>query len=139
MINGALYPFGHGLSYTTYRYSNLDISPASQTADGTIGVALDVTNTGTRAGDEIVQLYISDDVTSVVYYETVLRGFERVALKAGETKRVQFQLWPRDLMLLDRDMRWRVEPGRFHVLVGASSEDIRLTGTFEIRATGGAR
>src|SRR3989304_277711 len=92
------------------RHSNLDISPASQTADGTIGVALDVTNTGTRAGDEIVQLYISDDVTSVVYYETVLRGFERVALKAGETRRIQFQLGPRDLMLIDSELLLRVEP-----------------------------
>ncbi len=132
MINGALYPFGHGLSYTSYRYSNLDVTPATQRPDGAVSVSLDVTNTGARAGDEIVQLYLSDDVTSVVYYDKVLRGFERVALKPGETRRVQFRLGPPELMLLDREMHWRVEPGRFHVLVGASSEDIRLTGTFEI-------
>ena len=133
MVNGALYPFGHGLSYTTFRYSNLEVTPATQAANGTIQVALDVENTGSRAGDEIVQLYVNDEVTSIVYYERVLRGFERVSLKPGERTRVRFTLTPDDLKLLDRDMRWTVEPGAFQVLVGASSEDIRLRGAFEIR------
>jgi beta-glucosidase len=96
-------------------------------------VALDVENTGSRAGDEIVQLYVNDEVTSIVYYERVLRGFERVSLKPGERARVRFTLTPDDLKLLDRDMKWTVEPGVFQVLVGASSEDIRLRGAFEIR------
>ena len=122
------------MSYTTYRYANLDVTPAVQVPTGTIQVALDVTNTGSRVGDEIVQLYVSDLVTSIVYYDKVLRGFERVALKPGETKRVRFTLGPDDLMLLDRDMHWTVEPGRFDVLVGAASEDIRLRGSFEIAA-----
>jgi beta-glucosidase len=133
MVNGALYPFGHGLSYTTFAYANLAVTPAAQTPDGAIEVALDVQNTGARAGDEIVQLYLSDDVSSVVTYERVLRGFERVSLKPGETARVRFTLRPDDLKLLNREMQWVVEPGRFQVLVGASSEDIRLRGAFEIR------
>lgn len=133
MVNGALYPFGYGLSYTTFRYSDLQIAPTIQKPDGTIQVSVDVENTGKRAGDEIVQMYLSDEVTSVVYYDSVLRGFERVALKPGEKKRVQFTLTPQDLMLLDRDMKWVVEPGRFQILIGASSEDIRLRGGFEIR------
>jgi beta-glucosidase len=132
LLNGSLYPFGHGLSYTTFRYSNLDVTPGRQKPTGELQVALDVENTGGRAGDEVVQLYLSDEVTSVVTYERVLRGFERIALAPGERKRVRFTLRPEDLMLLDREMRWTVEPGRFEVLVGASSEDIRLRGAFEI-------
>ena len=133
MVNGALYPFGHGLSYTTFAYSNLEVTPSTQRATGTIQVALDVTNTGSRAGDEIVQLYLNDEVASIVYYERVLRGFERVSLKPGEKARVRFTLAPDDLKLLDRDMKWTVEPGTFQVLVGASSENIRLRGAFEIK------
>jgi beta-glucosidase len=133
LVNGPLYPFGYGLSYTTYRYSNLQVTPATQERTGNIQVSLDVENTGARAGDEIVQLYLSPDVTSVVYYDSVLRGFERVGLKPGEKTRVQFTLSPQDLMILNRDIQWVVEPGRFQVLIGASSEDIRLRGSFNIR------
>src|SRR5215467_6056661 len=133
LVNGPLYPFGYGLSYTTYRYSNLQVTPATQERTGNIQVSLDVENTGSRAGDEIVQLYLSPDVTSVVYYDSVLRGFERVSLKPGEKTRVRFTLSPQDLMILNRDMQWVVEPGRFQVLIGASSEDIRLRGSFNIR------
>jgi len=133
MVNGALYPFGHGLSYTTFRYSDLEIAPAQQRSSGEVQVAVDVENTGRRAGDEIVQLYLSDEVTSIVYYERVLRGFERVSLAPGEKTRVRFTLHPEDLMLLDRQLRWTVEPGRFEVLIGASSDDIRLRGSFEIQ------
>jgi beta-glucosidase len=133
LLNGSLYPFGHGLSYTSFRYSNLAVTPPTQQPAGQVEVALDVLNTGRRAGDEVVQLYLSDEVTSVAYYEQVLRGFERVSLLPGEKKRVRFTLAPEDLMLLDREMRWTVEPGRFEVLLGASSEDIRLRGSFEIR------
>src|SRR5499427_140782 len=132
LVNGPLYPFGYGLSYTTYRYSNLQVTPATQNRTGNIDVSLEVENTGSRAGDEIVQLYLSPDVTSIVYYDSVLRGFERVSLKPAEKKRVRFTLNPKDLMILNRDMQWVVEPGRFQVLVGASSEDIRLRGSFNI-------
>src|SRR5215469_15979808 len=133
LVNGPLYPFGHGLSYTTFGYSNLQVTPATQERTGNIQVSLDVENTGASAGDEIVQLYLSPDVTTVVYYESVLRGFERASLKPGEKSRVQFTLSPQDLMILNRDMQWVVEPGRFQVLIGASSEDIRLRGSFNIR------
>ena len=133
LVNGALYPFGYGLSYTTYRYTNLAVSPAAATPGGTIQIALDVENTGTRAGDEIVQLYLSPRVTSIVYYDKVLRGFDRLPLQSGEKKTVRFAVGSDDLMLLDRDMRWTVEKGIYDVMIGASSEDIRLRGTFEVR------
>lgn len=133
LVNGPLYPFGYGLSYTSYSYSDLQITPPTQDRTGTIQASLDVENTGTRAGDEIVQLYLSPAVTSVVYYDSVLRGFERVSLKPGEKTRVRFTLTPQDLMILNRDMQWVVEPGRFEVRIGASSEHIRLRGSFNIR------
>jgi beta-glucosidase len=133
LVNGALYPFGYGLSYTTYRYSNLTVSPAAATAGGTIQIAFDLENTGARGGDEIVQLYLSPRVTSIVYYEKVLRGFERVPLQPGEKKTVRFTVGSDDLMLVDRDMRWTVEKGVYDAMIGASSEDIRLRGTFEVR------
>jgi beta-glucosidase len=131
-VQGALYPFGHGLSYTTFEYANLRVSPEKQAPAGVVAVSVDVRNTGRRAGDEVVQLYVADKVSSVTVYERQLRGFERVHLKPGETRTVAFTLRPEDLMLLDRNMNWTVEPGEFEVLLGGSSEDIRLKKTFEI-------
>ncbi len=125
-VNGALYPFGHGLSYTTFGYSNLKITPTKLNSQAEINVSLNVTNTGKRSGDEVVQLYISDKNASVVTYDSVLRGFERVSLQAGETKTVSFTLHPSDLMLLDKNMKWTVEPGDFEIKIGTSSEDIKL-------------
>jgi beta-glucosidase len=122
------------LSYTTFAYSNLKITPGKQTAKGTIVVSFDVKNTGAREGTEIAQLYINDLVASVITYEKNLRGFERVLLKPNETKRVTFTLKPEDLEMLDINMKWIVEPGMFKVMIGASSEDIRLDGAFEIIA-----
>src|SRR5258706_551461 len=143
-VNGALYYFGHGLSYTTFLYSNLKIGPAKTFETGPTGkrhfsphnivVSLDVKNTGTREGDEVVQLYTRDLVSSVTTYEKNLRGFERVHLQPGETKTVKFILGPNDLALWDRSMRFVVEPGRFKVMIGSSSEDIRLYAEFEIVA-----
>jgi beta-glucosidase len=131
-VNGALYYFGHGLSYTTFAYSNLKITPEKQTANGNINVSFDVKNTGQREGTEIVQLYTRDVVSSVITYEKNLRGFERVNLKPNETKSVTLTLKPEDLEMLDINMKWIVEPGMFKVMIGASSEDIRLNGEFEI-------
>jgi beta-glucosidase len=131
-VNGTLYSFGHGLSYTAFGYSNLSISHAKQQKDGNVLVNVDVKNTGTREGDEVVQLYTHDMVSSVTTYEKVLRGFERVNLKPGESKTISFRLTPEDLALWDRKMRFVVEPGMFKVMVGAGSEDIRLSGEFEI-------
>jgi beta-glucosidase len=131
-VNGALYYFGHGLSYTKFSYSNLKISPAQQKANGSITVTVEVRNTGAREGVEIVQLYTRDLVSSVTTYEKNLRGFARVSLKPAESKTVTFTLTPADLSLWDRDMKFVVEPGMFRVMVGGSSEDVRLTGEFEI-------
>ena len=125
-VNGALYPFGFGLSYTTFGYSDLKITPTKLNSQAEIKVSVNVTNTGKRTGDEVVQLYISDKLASVVTYDSVLRGFERVTLKAGETKTVNFTLQPSDLILLDKNMKWTVEPGDFEIKIGASSEDIKL-------------
>jgi len=131
-VNGALYYFGHGLSYTTFEYSNLQINPRKQTSRGSVLVSLEVRNTGARAGDEVVQLYTRDVVSSVTTYEKNLRGFERVHLNPGEAKSIKFTLTPDDLALWDRNMHFIVEPGVFRVMVGAGSEDIRLNGEFEI-------
>lgn len=131
-VSGTLYSFGHGLSYTTFAYSNLSITPSKQHKDGNVLVNVDVKNTGAREGDEVVQLYTYDMVSSVTTYEKVLRGFERVHLKPGEVKTISFTLTPEDLALWDRKMRFVVEPGMFEVMVGAASEDIRLSGKFEI-------
>lgn len=131
-VSGVLFPFGHGLSYTTFTYGKLQIMPAQQGPQGRIEVSCEVTNTGNRAGDEVVQLYVRDDYSSVITFEKVLRGFQRVQFGAGETKMVRFTLTPEHLALYDRNGQWTVEPGRFTVQIGASSEDVRLEGSFEI-------
>ncbi|WP_184541736.1 glycoside hydrolase family 3 N-terminal domain-containing protein [Mucilaginibacter sp. FT3.2] len=132
-VNGSLYPFGYGLSYTKFEYSNLVVSPEKENAQGDVQVSVDVTNTGARAGDDVVQLYLKDEVSSVTTYEYDLRGFERVNLKPGERKTVQFTLHPDDLALLDKNMNWTVEPGKFMVMIGSSSEDIKLKKEFEVQ------
>src|SRR5205807_1484116 len=150
-VNGALYFFGHGLSYTTFAYSNLMIGqqtlsearPSARARGSsptvreglTVKVWCDVTNTGPREGDEVVQLYTHELVTSVTTYEKNLRGFERVHLSPGETKTVSFTLSRDDLALWDRQMHFVVEPGKFKVMIGSGSEDIRLTGQFEIASS----
>jgi beta-glucosidase len=134
-VNGALYYFGHGLSYTSFEYSNLVISPRKQTSRGNVLVSLEVKNTGARAGDEVVQLYTRDVVSSVTTYEKNLRGFARVHLEPGETKGVNFTVTPEDLALWNRKIHFVVEPGTFRVMIGSGSEDIRLEGEFEIVAS----
>ena len=131
-VNGALYHFGHGLSYTTFDYARLRIDPARQRIDGDVSVSVEVRNSGRRAGDEVVQLYVRDLVSSVTTYEKSLRGFERVHLRPDETRTVRFTLKPDDLALWNRQMRHVVEPGKFKVMVGSGSEDIRQQGGFEI-------
>lgn len=131
-VYGALYPFGHGLSYTTFTYSDLHISPSHQGVQGDIHVSCKIKNTGKIKGDEVVQLYLRDEISSITTYTKVLRGFERISLKAGEEQTVHFRLRPQDLGLWDKNMNFRVEPGSFKVMLGASSTDIRLHGQFEI-------
>ena len=132
-VVGALYPFGYGLSYTTFKYSNLSVSPKEQYAQGNIEVSLDIKNVGDCKGDEVVQLYIKDKVSSVISYVMQLRGFDRISLEPGETKTVHFSITPDDLQILDKNMNWTVEPGEFEVLLGSSSKDIRLKEQFVIK------
>lgn len=133
MVNGPLYPFGFGLSYTRFDYKNLVVTPTVQGQGGKIDVTVDVTNTGKVKGDEVVQLYIKDVLSSVTTYEMQLRGFERVSLLPGETKTLKFMLHPDDLAILDEHMNKKVEPGKFEVLMGSSSADLRLKTSFTIQ------
>ena len=126
------YPFGHGLSYTAFRYSALSITPKKCGPTGSVTVKCRVTNTGNVAGDEVVQLYIRDEVASVSRPVMELKGFVRVALKPRETRSVAFTLALDQLAFYDPHMRFVVEPGTFRVMVGSSSADIRLKGAFEV-------
>ncbi|WP_417291700.1 glycoside hydrolase family 3 N-terminal domain-containing protein [Corallibacter sp.] len=132
-VIGALYPFGYGLSYTTFEYSDLIVNPKSINSQANIKVSFKIKNTGQVAGDEVVQMYVKDLVSSVTTYESILRGFERVHLKPGETKEIYFTLQPDDLEILDKNMNWTVESGDFKVMIGSSSVDIELDDTFNIK------
>lgn len=129
-----LFPFGHGLSYTTFQYSGLQLPRQPVSKHGGFTVSLKVKNTGKVAGDEVVQLYIRDEVSSVVTPVKSLKAFSRVALQPGETKEVTFKLNAFDaLALWNRTMQHVVEPGKFKVMIGSSSEDIRLSGEFFVQ------
>jgi beta-glucosidase len=119
-----LYPFGWGLSYTTFEYSDLALSSGSVGVSGSVNVSLRVTNTGKVRGDEVVQLYIRDETSSVTRPVKELKGFRRIILDPGETKTVQFTLSPEDLSFLNRDMRLVVEPGTFRIMAGGNSVDL---------------
>jgi beta-glucosidase len=128
-----LWEFGFGLSYTSFEYSNLTITPKESASEGEFKVSLDVTNKGSRSGAEVVQLYINDVISSVTRPVKELKGFEKVMLNPGEKKRVEFTLTPEHLSFLDQDLHRVVEPGTFSVMVGSSSENIRLKGEFEVK------
>ncbi len=127
-----LYPFGYGLSYTHFEYSNLRVEPAEIHPGGEARVTVDVKNAGDRAGVETVQLYLHEKYAPISTPVKQLRGFERVALDPGATKTVTLKLTPEDLQLLDIDMRWRVVPGDFEIMVGKSSADIPLAGLLKV-------
>ncbi|RIK11471.1 MAG: hypothetical protein DCC49_00315 [Acidobacteria bacterium] len=127
-----VFPFGHGLSYTTFEYSNLTISSPEADAGETVGISCTVTNTGGRASDEVVQLYVKDEYASVTRPVIELKGFTRIHLAPGESAEVNFSLGPRQLRFTGIDGRRIVEPGDFKVMVGASSADIRLDGGFRL-------
>jgi beta-glucosidase len=130
----ALFPFGHGLSYTEFRYSNLQVSPKQIPANGQVTVSVEVENIGRRAGDEVVQLYVYDVQCSIKRPIKELRGFERVSLKPGEKQTVTFALKSEQLAFYDtKKHNFVVEPGVFDVLVGSSSEDNRCKGQFEVK------
>jgi beta-glucosidase len=127
-----LYAFGFGLSYTTFEYSNLKITPEKINCEGNIDVTFDIKNTGDKKGDEVAQLYIDDVVSSTSRPVKELKGYERITLEPGEIKTVKMVLTPEELSMLDRNMKVVVEPGSFKVMVGSSSDDIRLKGEFEV-------
>ena len=128
-----LYPFGYGLSYTAFKYSNLRVTPAQIYQAGNATVSVDVTNTGKQPGVETVQLYVHERYTPVAVPIKQLKGFKRVALNPGETKTVTMTLTPEDLMLLDRDMHWTVVSGTFDLMIGKSSSDIVLSQPLQVQ------
>ncbi|GHU68104.1 beta-glucosidase [Bacteroidia bacterium] len=131
-VSGALYPFGYGLSYTTFTISDLQLDKKEIHPNETIHLSVKVRNTGMCAGDEVVQLYFRDDVSSVTTYDKMLRGFERVSLQPGEEKTLDFTLTSQDLGLWNRDNQFVVEPGTFTVFVGNSSKNVQQTGKFTV-------
>jgi len=129
-----LYPFGYGLSYTQFKYSNRHIDPEQINAGGRAQVSVDVKNIGNQSGIETPQLYLHERFAPVVTPMKQLRGFERIMLTPGETKTVRFTLSQEDLQLLNQDMHWVVMPGTFDVMVGKSSADIAVQGTLDVLA-----
>ncbi|MGA9120326.1 MAG: glycoside hydrolase family 3 N-terminal domain-containing protein [Bacteroidota bacterium] len=127
-----LYAFGHGLSYTTFQYSHLRIEPATCHPGETVTVTLDVKNSGTCGGEDVVQCYLVHPVSSVTTPVLALKGFARVALHAGESKSVELQLPGEEFAIWNREMKRVVEPGEFQILVGHASDDIRLKGRVAI-------
>jgi beta-glucosidase len=134
MLGSPLYPFGYGLSYTDFRYSNLRIDPARMggSSDLHARVSVDIENTGKRPGVETVQLYLHERFAPISTPVKQLRGFERVALNPGESKKVTFTLSNEDFKLLGQDMHWVVVPGTFDIMIGKSSADVALKGTVEV-------
>jgi beta-glucosidase len=130
-IKGLLYPFGFGLSYTSFAYTDLKLVPAERN-DGNVAVSVSVKNTGRLAGDEVVQLYIRDVLSTVTTYEKVLKGFERVHLNPGESKILTFHIVPDDLKLYNLQMQHVLEPGEFKIMIGASSDDIKIQKSFAV-------
>ena len=126
---GLLYCFGYGLSYTNFKYEDLTID-SLYTNTANVEISCKITNTGEVAGDEVVQLYVNDVVSSTTTYEKNLRGFERIHLEPGESKIVRFKIVPDDLILVNREKKRVVEPGEFRVMLGSSYEDIRLSDSF---------
>ncbi|TFG01185.1 MAG: glycosyl hydrolase [Promethearchaeota archaeon] len=127
-----LFPFGYGLSYTTFTYANLNINKEKMSENDTIIVSVDITNTGKRAGAEVVQLYVQDVECSVDRPQKELKGFEKVKLEPGEKKSVSLELKKEDLSFFDeKSNTWKAEKGIFNILIGSSSRDIRLEGKIE--------
>lgn len=133
-----LYPFGYGLSYTTFKFDNLRVEPTHIEPGGTATVSVDVTNTGTRSGDEVPQLYVHQEVASVTRPVLQLHGFQRITLQPGEKRTVTFSVGPSDLSLLNADMHRVVEPGTFDLMVGPSSAETQ-TVHLEVGAVGAVK
>jgi beta-glucosidase len=133
-----LYPFGFGLSYTTFAYSEPRIERDRMAIDGRTTVSVDVRNTGARAGDEIVQLYIRDRVSSVTRPVTELKGFQRISLQPGTSRPVTFESGPDQQSYHGLEMKRVVEPGWFDIMVGGSSVDVKTVPLEVVAGMGGA-
>jgi beta-glucosidase len=130
--NDPLYPFGYGLSYTSFEYSDIKLSAAEMTQTGSLSASVTVKNTGSRDGAEVVQLYIRDLVGSITRPVKELKGFQKVFLKAGESKEVTFTITARELSFYNYDLQWVAEPGEFHVFIGGNSRDVKQS-TFTLQ------
>ena len=130
--NDPLYPFGYGISYTTFSYESPQLSSATITSKDTLIVSTRVTNTGSREGTEVVQFYVQDEVGSVTRPLKELKGFQRISLKPGESREVIFRLSQVDLSFFRKDMTFGSEPGKFNVFVGSNSRDVKRS-TFELK------
>jgi beta-glucosidase len=128
-----LFPFGYGLSYTTFEYSNLMIDKPTAKKGDNITVSFVVTNTGKLAGDEVAQLYLRDQIASVARPVQALKGFERIHLAAGASKTIKLTLNPEDFEMLNEKMETVIEPGDFTIMIGSSSRDIRLKKTVTLQ------
>ena len=127
-----LYSFGYGLSYTTFKYSNLELSTSEIKPSESLTVSVDITNTGTRDGEEVAQLYIQDVYSSVTTPRMTLKGFERIFLSKGETKTITFTLGPDELGIWDKNMKFTVEPGDIKVMVGGNINET-ISATFKVK------
>jgi beta-glucosidase len=130
--NSPKFPFGFGLSYTTFQYSDLKLSDQKIKSNGSIEVGLNISNTGKVAGEEVVQLYLRDKVGSVVRPIIELKDFQKIKLNAGETKTIKFIIDKEKLSFYNNELQWVAEPGDFEVMIGSSSADIRLRSEFEL-------
>ena len=128
-----LFPFGYGLSYTRFEYSDIELDKNSISKTDSAKVSFIIKNTGTRDGDEVAQLYIRDLLSSVAKPVMELKGFQRIHLKAGESKKISFIITPVLLSMLNKEMERVVEPGDFRIMIGASSRDIRLKETLIVK------
>jgi beta-glucosidase len=127
-----LYPFGHGLSYTRFEYTGLEITPQRATSGERVNISLRVKNVGKVAGDEVVQLYTRDEVASTPRPVKELKGYRRLALRPGESRTLTFHLAVDQLAFYDNNLKLVLEPGKIDVMLGSSSQDIRLCGEIEI-------
>jgi beta-glucosidase len=123
--NDPVYPFGFGLSYTSFKYSDIKLSSTSLKGNQTLTASVTITNTGNYDGKEVVQLYIRDLVGSVTRPVKELKGFQKVAIKAGETKTVSFSISPEDLKFYNYDLKYDWEPGEFVIMIGGNSKDVK--------------
>lgn len=123
--NDPLFPFGYGLSYVTFSYGKPRLSSDTLTMGGSLTLTVDVTNTGDRDADEVVQLYVRDLVGSLSRPVKELKGFKRISLKKGETKTVSFTVTPDDLMFYNQQLEYKCEPGDFNIMVGPNSRDVQ--------------